>query len=269
MIIQATLDAQGTLAHGGQRESVGNAVADAILETQAPEPGAGQNDGIVFAGIQLGQAGVDVTAQYPDLKVRGVGPGLGLAGQAGGTPHPPLGKLVDVLYWLLTKASVGSSRSQIATSPRPSGNAMGTSFMECTARSARPSSMASSSSFTNRPLPPIFASGTSRILSPWVLILTSSTVMLSCSRSSSDLMNSACHSARALLRVAMRRVRLDMALTVVRGKCAPRLPCGSKKVPPPGCLYPSYARYLPFIYPVRGRAGVPATTGERGWHACD
>src|SRR5690554_2897399 len=175
-------------------------------------------------------------------------------------------------YWLLTKASVGSSRSQIATSPRPSGNSMGTSFMECTARSARPSSMASSSSFTNRPLPPIFASGTSRILSPWVLILTSSTVMLSCSRSSSDLMNSACHSARALLRVAMRRVRLDMALTVVRGKCAPRLPCGRKKSRHRGVCTPHMPGICPlstpsggglvFLQPLANGAGMFATDGQ-------
>ncbi|STD24010.1 Uncharacterised protein [Enterobacter asburiae] len=47
----------------------------------------------------------------------------------------------------------------MVTSPSPSGNSTGTSFIECTAISARFSSNASSSSLTNRPLPPTFARG--------------------------------------------------------------------------------------------------------------
>ena len=78
----------------------------------------------------------------------------------------PAGNASRVRYWLLTKASEGSSRAQITPSPNPAGNAMGTSFMECTAMSARPSNSASSSSFTNRPLPPTLASGTSSNWSP-------------------------------------------------------------------------------------------------------
>ncbi len=59
---------------------------------------------------------------------------------------------------------------------KPSGNAIGTSFIECTARSARPSKSAASNSLTNNPLPPIFAKGVSKILSPCVTNLTNSTV---------------------------------------------------------------------------------------------
>ncbi len=68
-----------------------------------------------------------------------------------------------------TNASRGSSRARIAASSNPAGSATGTSFAECTAMSARPSSSAASSSFTNSPLPPIFASERSRISSPRVL----------------------------------------------------------------------------------------------------
>ena len=69
-----------------------------------------------------------------------------------------------------TKASVGLARSSTAAMQNPAGISAGTSFIECTAMSALPSSMRCSSSFTNRPLPPIFASGVSKILSPWVLM---------------------------------------------------------------------------------------------------
>ena len=54
----------------------------------------------------------------------------------------------------------------------PSGNSVGRSFRLCTARSARPSSSASSISLVNRPLAPTWASGTSVILSPVVLMIS-------------------------------------------------------------------------------------------------
>src|SRR5690554_7174623 len=60
-------------------------------------------------------------------------------------------------------------------------------------------------------------------------------------------MNSACHSASALLRVAMRRVRLDMALTVVREN----VPQG----------------YLVAVKKSRGCPGIPRQ-GE-GWCSCN
>ena len=48
------------------------------------------------------------------------------------------------------------------------------SFIECTARSMSPANRASSSSLVNRPLPPASISGRSVILSPVVLMMTSS-----------------------------------------------------------------------------------------------
>src|SRR4051812_28285003 len=72
----------------------------------------------------------------------------------------------------------------------------------------RPSSSASSSSFVNSPLPPIFARGTSRILSPVVLIGMSSTVNPCHLCSSARLVQFACHSAKALLRVPSLRLAI-------------------------------------------------------------
>jgi len=104
-----------------------------------------------------------------------------------------------------TSASRGSARSGNAMSDKPSGTVAGRSFALCTAMSARPPRSASSISFTKRPLPPIFASDTSWIRSPVVLIVTNST-----STPSSDSMRAAiardCVSARSLPRVASRIV---------------------------------------------------------------
>ena len=70
-------------------------------------------------------------------------------------------------------ASRGSSRSGIAASVRPAGSSVGMSFKLCTARSIAPASSASSISLVNSPLPPTCASGTSVILSPVVLMISS------------------------------------------------------------------------------------------------
>ena len=69
-----------------------------------------------------------------------------------------------------TRASPGSSRFVTAAIMRPSGTFAGMSFKLCTARSMLPDSISSSNSFVKSPLPPIFASGTSRIRSPFVEI---------------------------------------------------------------------------------------------------
>ena len=90
-----------------------------------------------------------------------------------------------------------------AASAKPGGNTMGTSLSECTARSACPCSMATSSSLTNSPLPPILARDLSRIWSPCVVmpkIRTSHSGYRLRSRSRTC---SACQSARRLSREAM------------------------------------------------------------------
>ena len=81
-----------------------------------------------------------------------------------------------------TSASRGSSRSSTQASAKPAGRSIGTSLSECTAMSARPSSSASSSSFTNRPLPPTLLSERSRIWSPRVVMPSRLTAWPRCSQ---------------------------------------------------------------------------------------
>src|SRR5450759_2083969 len=101
-----------------------------------------------------------------------------------------------------TMASRGSTRSGFAAMTRPSGRSVGTSFMEWTARSTVASTSSTSISLVNRPLPPTLASGTSRILSPVVLMILRHTGKPVIS-STFALMYSDCHSASLLPRVPM------------------------------------------------------------------
>ena len=100
-----------------------------------------------------------------------------------------------------TQASRGSSRSITQARAKPSGMSMGTSLSECTAKSARPSSKATSNSLTNKPLPPTLLSERSKIWSPWVVMPNSLTLCPSCW--SKAWTCSACHMANRLSRVAM------------------------------------------------------------------
>src|SRR5690606_11524904 len=87
---------------------------------------------------------------------------------------------------------------------------------ECTAQSASPRCIASSSSLRNRPLPPIAASERSRISSPRMLSGSSSTSRPGCAARSRAATCSVCHRASGLLRVAMRS-RSMPALSRSRG----------------------------------------------------
>src|SRR5438105_6285713 len=111
--------------------------------------------------------------------------------------------LFRLRYLLETKASLGSSRSRIAPRTKPGGSSAGTSFIECTARSARPSASAFSSSLTNRPLPPASSRRRSRSSSPRVDNGRSSTASPWCCATRRCFTCSACHSASRLRRVAM------------------------------------------------------------------
>mmetsp|Transcript_2771 Transcript_2771/g.6662 ORF Transcript_2771/g.6662 Transcript_2771/m.6662 type:complete len:254 (+) Transcript_2771:470-1231(+) len=73
------------------------------------------------------------------------------------------------------KASRTSSLGSVQGRTVPSGRYVGTSFIECTAMSTRPSRRASSISFVNRPFPPMSASGCCSTLSPVVLMILIST----------------------------------------------------------------------------------------------
>ena len=76
--------------------------------------------------------------------------------------------------WREIQASRGSSRSSTQEITVPDATSVGTSFIECTARSMRPSSRAMSISLVNKPLPPISARDRSRIASPVVRITSTS-----------------------------------------------------------------------------------------------
>ncbi len=69
--------------------------ADALAQPQALESGGGEHDGVGFAGVQLGQPGVDVAAQQPDLQVGPAVLELGLAAQAGGADPGAAGQVVE------------------------------------------------------------------------------------------------------------------------------------------------------------------------------
>ena len=104
-----------------------------------------------------------------------------------------------------TITSKGSARVGKASSTSPSGCAPGMSLRLWTAKSMRPSSIASSSSLMKSPLPPISMSGRSSTRSPSVLMTTRSMVSPGCAASSSSVMWSACQSASGLPRVPSRR----------------------------------------------------------------
>ena len=89
----------------------------------------------------------------------------------------PWGSSRQLVQVLEIKASNGFSRLVMMPMCSPSGRSAGTSFMLCTAMSTSLLSRASSISLTNSPLPPTFARGTSVILSPLVMIFTSSTMV--------------------------------------------------------------------------------------------
>ena len=88
----------------------------------------------------------------------------------------PCGSVSIEAYLLLTKASPALARLVTAVRHRPSGRTVGISFRLWTARSISPSRRAVSSSLVKSPLPPILASGTSRIRSPLVMIFFKVTV---------------------------------------------------------------------------------------------
>ena len=120
-----------------------------------------------------------------------------------------------------TSASRGSARAMTTGRCSSGGSSTGTSFIEWTAMSARPSSSASSSSLMKSPLPPTFASGASSILSPLVRIATSSTSRPGCSARNAAATCSACQSASGLRRVAiLRSVTADRTPRAPRGRPA-------------------------------------------------
>src|SRR3989454_1164147 len=119
------------------------------------------------------------------------------------------------------RTSCGSSRSGIARISSSAGRRVGTSFMLCTARSISPRNKASSISLMNSPLPPMVASGVSRILSPVVLIRLSDTARAGSSSRRRAYTHSACQRASLLPRVPITTSR---TACVTEGVSASLLP---------------------------------------------
>ena len=126
---------------------------------RALQAGAGQHDGVVIAGVELGQAGVDVAAQVAAI----AGPGAGRAAVPAGAAtrcrpaHPAAMRRCSEA--LIADEGIGRIGAFEDRRQREAGSSsIGTSLSECTAQSASPRSIATSSSFRNRPLPPISAS---------------------------------------------------------------------------------------------------------------
>ena len=112
----------------------------------------------------------------------------------------PRGKACNDEYFILNKASLVFAREQTQASSKPGSKRVGTSFRLWTAMWACPLNRAFSSSFVKSPLPPIFASGVSKITSPFVFIVISSTSWPFWRNKPA--ICSLCHKARADARVA-------------------------------------------------------------------
>ena len=113
----------------------------------------------------------------------------------------PSGSAPKLSYRWLTRASPASALSVTAVITSPSGTITGISFRLCTAISISPASMAVSNSLVKSPLPPIFARGALRILSPLVVMSRFSIARSGYLFRNSPMTKSACHRASWLLLV--------------------------------------------------------------------
>ncbi|MNN18055.1 hypothetical protein D3C81_1312590 [compost metagenome] len=94
-IVLAAFDGHRCLCRGRQPLRCAQAVADAVAQLQPLQTGAGQDDGVVIAGIELAQARIDVAAQVARLQVRAQGAQLGLSAQRRGADAGALRQCVE------------------------------------------------------------------------------------------------------------------------------------------------------------------------------
>ena len=140
------------------------------------------------------------------------------AAQAGGADAPRPRQLGERGVAAARRTRRAGPRARGSPPARsPAAARAGTSFIECTARSARPSASALSSSFTNRPLPPTLSRRRPRAARrrAWTAA-AARRARPACSASQPRLTCSACHSARRLRRVAMRRPHHGLSFTSAR-----------------------------------------------------
>lgn len=81
---RAGFEGEGALAGGGAEFVEREALVDPFGAVEAVEAGRGENEGVALAFGELAQAGVDVAAEFDELKVRTQGEELGAAAGAGG-----------------------------------------------------------------------------------------------------------------------------------------------------------------------------------------
>ncbi len=95
VIVEAALDADRALAVGRQALFRLDEGGNAVRHLQPFQAGGGEDDGVVFTGVQLGETGVDVAAQVANDQIRACCAQLALATQAGGADHGALRQLVN------------------------------------------------------------------------------------------------------------------------------------------------------------------------------
>ena len=83
-VVPAQFDAERALADGRKHHRRVEFDGDPPLQAEAVEAGAGQDDGVVLAFVELAQAGVDVAAQVENRKIGPHGGQLGFTPQARG-----------------------------------------------------------------------------------------------------------------------------------------------------------------------------------------
>ncbi|OIQ71739.1 hypothetical protein GALL_466420 [mine drainage metagenome] len=83
----ADLDAQRGLADRRQQLVDVDRRADALGQPQALEPGGGQHDAVVVAGVELAQPGVEIAAQRRDAQIGPQRADLHFTAQARGADH--------------------------------------------------------------------------------------------------------------------------------------------------------------------------------------
>ena len=138
----------------------------------------------------------------------------------------PCGSSASEAALRLMNTSRGSSRSRQAASIKPGCEKVGMSLAECTAKSIRRSSSASSISLVNRPLPPTSASGRSWMASPEVRIMTSSIAASSTPSAPASRARTvrACTSASGLPREPIRKGAVDCVIFPLDGRGSFRAP---------------------------------------------
>ncbi len=80
----ASLEGERALAGCGAELVEGKTLVDRFGAVEAVEAGAGEDEGVTVAGVELAESGVDVAAELDELHVGAQGEELGAAAWAGG-----------------------------------------------------------------------------------------------------------------------------------------------------------------------------------------